>query len=291
MPKIDADAPLDGSNALRASLVYGPSRAGKTVFDATFPRPAIFCSAREGGYISVQTMDRDLWYEANRKPIIYAVNGIAETAPYFKEVEAGVRKGQIKTIVIELTFYSQDVIRAAKKTTDDQWAVYRLLDEHIQWLDKAAKALGVRVAYNSLAADGDTATKVPGGLLLPGKAVAKSLPASTDLTGYLHAEERANNKIDRVLHLAPHGVFPAGHRYGDKLPNIVRNPTFRKLEDLITGRAFADAEGNVLYGEAAKAARATAAQQAAAAPPAAPAPTPASTTPSETDSSAELPPL
>lgn len=247
MPKIDVDAALTGG-FLRSSVTYGVSRVGKTVYNATFPRPAIFCSAREGGYVSVQTMDRALWYEPNMKPLLYVVSEMRETMPYFKEVMAGVKAGRILTVVFELSFYSDDIVQSM--TTADEknkWAKYQVLEQHIQWLDTAAKKLGVRIAYNTLAADpGDIATKTPGGIQVAGKALAKKLPASTDLTGYLRTDDRGAGVVDRVLHLTPYGAYPAGHRYGARLPSVVRNPTYRKLEDLFAGRAVTDADGNVV---------------------------------------------
>lgn len=248
MPKIDADAPPSDS-FLRSSIVYGVSRVGKTVFDATFPRPAIFASEREGGYKSIQTMDRALWFEPTVKPLIYAIASMQETMPYFKEVETEIKKGRVKTIVFELSFYTDDVIRALTTAEEKNgWAKYKLLDDHIQWLDATSKRLGVRIAYNALAADpGDLATKSPGGLQLAGKAIARKLPAATDLTGYLTTEDRGQGKVDRILHLTPYGAYPAGHRYGARLPSSVRNPTFRKMLDLIEGRATTNDDGTVIY--------------------------------------------
>ncbi len=261
MPKIDVDdASID---FLRSSIVYGVSRAGKTVLDATFPRPAIIASEREGGVMSVKTMDRALWYEPSVKPLIYTVSEIKETAAYIKEIAALAKKGQVKTLVLELSFYSDDIIRALTAPEEKNgWAKYKTLDDHINWLDTLSKTLGIRIAYNALAADpGDLASKSPGGLQLAGKAIARKLPASTDLTGYLTTEDRGNGVVDRLLHLVPYGMFPAGHRYGGRLPSIVRNPTYRKLEDLFAGRAAVEYDGSVVYGEAAERARARAAQQ------------------------------
>jgi len=109
--------------------------------------------------------------------------------------------------------------------------------------------MGVRLAYNSLAVDpGDAATKSPGGLQIAGKAIARKLPAGTDMTGFLRTEDRGNNQIDRVLHMSNYGAYPAGHRYGKRLPPVVRNPTFRKLEDLLAERAYVDDNANIIYG-------------------------------------------
>ena len=248
MPKIDADEAPNDDNVLMTSMTYGVSRVGKTTLASTFPAPAIFASMREGGYRSVQTMDRAMWYDPKVKPLIFAVSNMKEAMGYFKEVEVLIRSGRVKTIVLELSFYSDDVIKTT--ITKDSWAKYRILDDHIMWIDAAAKKLGVRIAYNALAADasGDAAAKSPAGIQVAGKSLARKLPAATDLTAYLRTEDKGNNQIDRILHLLPYGSYPAGHRYGARLPTIVRNPTYRKLEDLILGRAHADDLGNVLPG-------------------------------------------
>lgn len=259
MPKIAIDA--SPGDFLKSSLVYGVSRAGKTVLSVTFPRPAIFTSAREGGYQSIQTMDRSLWYEPDVEPIIYAVSKISETLPFFREVEALAKKGRVRTVAVEITFYADDVIKAVARETDskDSWAKWRLLDDHINWLVEATKRLGLRITLNALAADpGGPDSRAPGGIQVPGKAIARKLPAMLACVGYLRTEPREVNQIDRVLHLVPFGDYPAGHWYGSRLPPIVRNPTFRKLEDLFAGRARADDSGNVLYGEEAAALAASA---------------------------------
>lgn len=252
MPKISATA-FDPKDFMKSSLIYGVSRAGKTVIGATFPRPVIFTSAREGGYVSVQTMDRSMWYEPDQEPIIFAVSDLKETVPHFNEVVQLAKKGRVKTVVVELSFYSEDVVQAIGKRTDgskDGWAKYRLLDEHIQWIDKATKGLGLRIAYNTLAVPpGDVEKKSPAGIMVAGRAIAAKLPAGTEFTAYLRTEDKGNNQIDRLMHLVAYGPYPAGHRYGNKLPNLVRNPTYRILEDLFTGKAVADDDGRVLYGE------------------------------------------
>lgn len=254
MPKIPATTPIAEEDFLASSLIYGVSRVGKTVLNASFPRPAIFTSRREGGYLSVQTMDRALWHEYDVEPLTFPVSNIKETMPYFREVEALIKSDRVRTIVFELSFYSDDVIRSVEKASEggkqDGWAKYRLLDDHIQWLDAAAKRLGVRIAYNAIAADpGDLASKAPAGIQVAGKALARKLPATTDLTGYLRTEDRGNNQIDRVLHLVAYGAYPAGHRYGSRLPVVVRNPTYRRLKDLFDGRARAEDDGSVVYDE------------------------------------------
>jgi hypothetical protein len=59
----------------------------------------------------------------------------------------------------------------------------------------------------------------------------------------LHVEAGADNQTVRVLHLTAYGQFPAGHRYGSRFPPMIRNPSFRLLEDVFAGRVTLDGEG------------------------------------------------
>lgn len=246
MPKLSSTIEITEANFLEQSMTYGVSGAGKTTFAATFPRPAIICSMREGGYTSVQNMDPGLRFEPDVEPLLYGVSNMRETVAYLKEIEGLVKQGRVRTIALELTFYANDIVRGTKKDTNNQWAVYDLLKSHLLWIVEFTRKLGVRGTYNALAVDPDTETKTAGRIAVAGKATAKELPAMLDAQAFLRAEE-AGDKTSRVLHLAPYGGYPARHRYGSKLPTVVRDPTFRKLLDLAMHRASVDAQGNVLY--------------------------------------------
>lgn len=242
MTRIDLKQAADQA-FMGTSMIYGATRAGKTHFCATFPKVAWFGSEREGGYVTMATMDPSALYEAHVPPQVYTVNTPAELMTHLnKEVMPQVLAGQIKTIVLELSVYSDDMIRA--RADEATWAKYADLEKHITFLDAQWKKVkGLRVCYNALALAEDDATKVSGPLMA-GKALPRKFPALQMFLGYMRQETRAD-VVDRVLHLNTHGNFAAGHRYGARLPRIVRNPTFRKLEALYHGRATVDADGNV----------------------------------------------
>lgn len=247
MARIDVTAPI--KTPLRTSLIFGPSGAGKTTFCATYPQVAWIGSKREGGWESITYADRDQWYDPKVAPVVFAVDEIGDMMGHlYKDIKPGVERGVFRTVCIELTFHADDAMRAMPIDEKNGWAKYANLENHVHNLDMLVKSMqGLRVVYNTLAHPEDS-TKGTGGVMIPGKALAKKIPALCDLTGYLHAED-CDDHVDRVLELTAYGNYSARHRYGKKLPDRVRNPTYRKLEDLLSGKAKADSDGNVSYEE------------------------------------------
>jgi hypothetical protein len=241
MTRIDSPA-----QPMRTVFTYGLYRSGKTHFAATFPRVAIFGSNREGGLETIWHMDPASFYEPNVRPQLYAVETPAEMLKHLNsDVLPQVALGKIQTVAIELSFYSDDLIRMKTDQGDNTWAKYQELEAHITQLDMRFKKIpNLRVCYNALAASADD-KKMPSSVLMAGKALPRKMPALCDIVGYLRQEDKDGAHAEHVLHLTAFGSFPAGHRYGSKLPPILRNPTFRKLEDLHAGRATVDANGNV----------------------------------------------
>ena len=230
---------------MQTSFWYGVLRTGKTRFCCTFPRVAWFGTEREGGYKTIKYMDRESFYEPDYPPQVYLIKQPAEFMEHLrKDVLPQVARGLVKTIVIELSVYSDEVIRA--RADEQGWLKYQDLETHILHVDALLKRTpGVRVCYNSLAVSEDDKAK-PSGVLIAGKALPRKLPALMDVVGYLRAEGTADGQtVDRFLHLAPFSNFPAGHRYGERMPPLVRNPTYRMLEALLAGNATCDKDGNV----------------------------------------------
>jgi hypothetical protein len=244
MPRIDITK-TEGAPLIKSAIICGASRSGKTTFCATFPRVAWIGSLREGGFESIRFMDKTLLYERDHPPIVYAVNGIPDVNQAFGEIARMITTGEVRTVVFELSFYSDDVIQSLTGPDErNGWAKYQTLEQHIKIMDGKLKQLPtVRVIYNALEAPGEA--KAPGTMMLAGKALGRKMPAAMDLYAYLRVEE-TNGKIERVLHLAPYGNFTCGHRYGAALPDYIRNPTFRKLEDVLSGRGTVDKDGNVV---------------------------------------------
>jgi len=244
MPEINLSQ--SSGTLLRTAIVYGSFGAGKTHFVATYPRVAILGSARETGWETVRYMKPATFYEPKRPPRFFAVSNIMEVdRDINRTILPAVRNGDIQTICVELSVYSEDVIRSLKPDAGaNGWMPYRTLEEHITELDALTKQIpGLRIIYTALAAEAKN-EKHPAGLLLAGRALEKRLPALLNLAGFMLAENIGGETI-RTLYLRPYEGFPARHRYGDRLPDVIRNPTFRKLEGLLKGDLVADALGNV----------------------------------------------
>lgn len=228
---------------LRTCLVVGDTRSGKTLLTGgTFPRPYWIGSEREDGHETLRWMDRSLWYERDRPPLVRAVSTIADVDWCLtKEAIPLVERGIVRTIVLELSFYSDDVIR---NSDGDTRAKYGALEQHITLLDTRLKKIpGAIVAYNALPDRRIPDVTLP---LVAGRAVGPRLPASVSVYAYLRTETDASGRLDRILHLAPYGTVACGHRFGGRLPSFLRNPTYRLMEEVIAGRLAVDVAGNVI---------------------------------------------
>ena len=233
----------------KTSLIYGPSGAGKTAFCASYPRVAMLSSRREGGLETVEYMDPSMWYDPRVKPLKFEVEDIGDMMrTLHQRVLPLVDKGVVRSICIELTFHADDAMR--KMPVDDRngWAKYANLEQHIINLDELIKLKrGARLVYNTLNAPEDKA-KETSGVLIPGRALARKIPAMVNPTGFLRPEEGAD-VTERILHLTAYGNYSPRHRYGNRLPRFVRwrapSCCFRDLEDLLFGRARTNEEGLV----------------------------------------------
>ena len=230
----------------KTSLIFGPSGAGKTAFCASYPRVAMISSRREGGLETVDYMDPVMFYDARVKPLKFEVDDIGSMMHVlYNRVLPLVDKGVVKTICIELTFHADDAMRKMPDSSNG-WAKYANLEEHVVKLDELIKKKpGVRLVYNTLNAPEDKA-KETSGVLIPGKALARKIPAMVNLTGFVRPEE-GDEVTERVLHLTAYGNYSPRHRYGSRLPRFIRwkapSCCFRDLEDLLFGRARTTEEG------------------------------------------------
>jgi hypothetical protein len=234
------------SELLKTNLVFGPSGAGKTYFCASFPRVAMIGSRREEGLETVRWMEPEAFYDRNIRPRLYPVANITEMMLCLhKEIFPLVQRGEVQTICIELTFHADDAMRTMPVDEKNGWAKYANLEQHVVNVDELVKKVpGLRVVYTTLALPEENA-KGTSGVLIPGKALARKIPAMVSLTGYLHAEQ-GEEGTERILELTAYGNYSPRHRYGAKLPPRIRwrGPScgYRDLEDLLLGKATVNQE-------------------------------------------------
>jgi hypothetical protein len=232
---------------IKTSMIFGGSGAGKTHLCCTYPKPAWIGSTREEGFVTIQTMDRANLYDPKVPVQIFGVSSMLEMMRDFNQfIIPQIRAGKIETVCVELSYYTNDVIDAAPEEANG-WVKYMALMKHINFIDKVIKAFpNCRLVYNALSAPEKEVDKAPTGILTAGKAISKTIPAATSLFGYLRTEDKGNSVVDRVLHLTTYGPYMCRHRFGNKLPPLVRNPSYRKLEQLLSGEMTVDHEGYVV---------------------------------------------
>jgi len=219
-------------------MLYGPSRSGKTLTAATFPRPLFLADAMEGGWITLQTMDKSLWLEADRPPEVRAIERPVDMMTEINNLEMRLKNkpGDIKTLVIDsLTFYADMFFTVIEREASEnptksgkinKFDLYSKLNSHLRALMLKAHSIpGINVVW--LALEKEPANEgQDGGILLSGQQASKS-PAACALWLYQRAFS-VGTEIKYEIRTKRFGVFPAGGRFGNILPDPIE-PNYNAL--------------------------------------------------------------
>lgn len=210
-------------------VVYGDTRTGKTVWGATFPRPLIIGDSTEGGYSSVQNMDRALWFEPDVEPIIKVVenmNDMMHLIPVLKDLIA--RKRVLSIVFDAFTYYCDFYLaKLIKVQTDagkapDNRQAYGSLGVHLRELRTSLHSLGVNVMWNCLAKHPD-AEDPKAGPLIPGQQSQK-FSAGVDFLFHSRLEQvKVQGVITETKYLIStkqYGKYIAGNRLGTKAEQL-----------------------------------------------------------------------
>lgn len=235
MREIDLSKP---STLRRTVLCYGSTRSGKTHWAATAPRPLFLSDATESGWTTIQNMNPELWWEANVKPKVFAIENVTDMANAFPRVMAMVQAGTVRTVVIDsLTFYADLYLAHLYQmiTNHDTRKIYGELGIHLRDLRVRWHGLPCNVIWLCLAKDPDEEHKV-GGPAIPGQQSTKFTAGCDNI---LYARQGATGEW--FIHTKKHGHYVAGGREGSRtLVDPLPKPTFR---DYLT--AIGDPEQNV----------------------------------------------
>ncbi len=232
MRKIDLNNPNGPSRI--TMMVTGASRSGKTHLAARFPRPVFLSDHSEGGWMTIEHMADQDFYEEGRVPEIYTLEKPADMIDSISDLENRIRQDSTSfgTVVVDsLTFYAEmyfahlEADQMGKRTDNRQ--LYGALASHLRWVMIRIHKLPVNVLWLSLTKDAGEEGGM-GGLSVPGQTATKA-PARCDIWAYM--EQTRNNKgpIYR-LHTQNYGGFKAGHRFGDMLPAMIENPSYLDIE-------------------------------------------------------------
>ena len=147
---------IDVSQATKLSritaLSYGQSRAGKTRFSGSWPRPLFLSDATESGWTTLANMDRSVLFETDRPPVVWAIETAADMKMALRDAEPMIRKGEILTVAIDsLTFYADlffNFLDASGRV--DQRQLYQKLAQHLKDLRIQVHQLGCNVVWLAL---------------------------------------------------------------------------------------------------------------------------------------------
>lgn len=224
-------------------MSYGPSRAGKTRFAGTWPRPLFLSDKSEGGYETLRYMKAEALYEPDRRPEVWPIGKAQEMVEAVQEVEQTIPKDPTRwrTLVIDsLTFYSDAYYAALEQAAYsrsggkavDKRHLFQDLGSHLRWLMIRVHELPLNVVWLCLEkppGEGEEATA--GGILLSGQTAQKA-PARCDCLFYHRAYRAGADEFTYEIRTRRFGSFPAGGRDEGTLPDPIE-PSYRVLESAL----------------------------------------------------------
>lgn len=160
-------------------LALGAPRSGKTHFAASAPAPLFIADASEGGYETIQFMDKRLWWDPEVPPQVWAIeNAFKDLHPSLLKLEQMKAEGKFpfKTLVIDpISIYADRVISELKTNASnnsksgaiDNRAVFGDLANHLLVLVHRVHALPCHVIWlchikaGELSLAGQMADKLP----------------------------------------------------------------------------------------------------------------------------------
>jgi len=210
-------------------FLYGPARSGKTTAAATFPVPLFFLPPNEDSIESLRGRGIRYYQLGEAQPGVKPVPLRDELESQIEILGAFAMKHGPqafwqqygRTIVVDqLTLYSDAVMAELQgdreKATDGNWGQLRT---HFIRLRDGLWRLPAHIILTS----GDEVKLTREGVVtragpkLQGDA-RDFLPGSTNLLGYMEQVGGPNGSTSFMCHFKKHGPFPAGARFGARMP-------------------------------------------------------------------------
>jgi hypothetical protein len=204
------------------ALSYGMSRAGKTRFAGSWPRPLFLSDATESGWTTLGNMDRNVLFEQGRSPIVWAIDRAADMMQAVHDAEPLVKRGEVQTVVVDsLTFYADlffNTLDAAGGNRADARQLYQKLGQHLKNLREVIHLLGSNVVWLALEKPPGEDTPV-GGPMLSGQNAAK-FAAGCDYVFYHRSfQAQPNTPLQWEVRTKKYGNYQAGGRDEGRLPD------------------------------------------------------------------------
>lgn len=215
--------------------LYGDTRSGKTVFCASWPRPIFFMDPVEKGWVSLQTMNPDWFFDPKVKPVAWAWEKPNDMRDMLNKLQEENKKtpGKYQTLVIDqITWYAEFIYRSMEELQVkngqkvDTRAIYGNLRTHLLSLIAQIHNLNMNVIWVGLGKLDDDGQ---GGLSLPGQA-SKYLPAQCQHYLYQRSYQE-KGEVRFQTHTRRYGVYQAGCRDGGRLPAVLPECSYRSFAE------------------------------------------------------------
>jgi len=220
MKVIDVSKP--GKIQRVTALSYGQSRAGKTRFAGSWPRPLFLSDATESGWTTLSNMDRNALFEVERSPIVWSIEKASDMMQGVHDAEALVKRGEVHTVVVDsLTFYADlffNTLDAAGGNRADGRQLYQKLGQHLKNLREQIHLLGCNVVWLALEKPPGEDTPI-GGPMLSGQNAAK-FAAGCDYVFYHRSfQAQPNQPLQFEIRTRKYQHYQAGGRDEGRLPD------------------------------------------------------------------------
>jgi len=204
------------------ALSYGQSRAGKTRFAGSWPRPLFLSDATESGWTTLSNMDHNARFEEGRAPIVWAIEKAQDMMQGVHDAEPLVKRGDVHTVVIDsLTFYADlffNTLDAAGGNRADGRQLYQKLGQHLKNLREQIHLLGCNVVWLALEKPPGEDTPI-GGPMLSGQNAAK-FAAGCDYVFYHRSfQSQPNQPLQFEIRTRKYQHYQAGGRDEGRLPD------------------------------------------------------------------------
>lgn len=241
MREIDLD--INAPKRRVTVMSYGGSRAGKTRFAATFPRPLFLSDNSEGGWETIRNMNPEARYEPDVVPRVWAMEKPEDMVKSIMAIEQICRgphaingkqykPGDIQTVVIDsLTFYGDSFLTHLERTQKDKRQVYQALNGHLREVMVRVHELPVNVIWICLEKAPDEENPQMGGILIPGQTKDKA-PARCDYWFY-HRSFQRGAELTFEVRTKKFGVWPAGGRDEGALPDPLPETNYRAMAEAL----------------------------------------------------------
>ena len=233
-------------------MVYGRSGTGKTHFGSTFPRPILFIDTNERGTETI-AMEEDV--------DVVRITEWSEMDELYWALLDKTTEVQYKSIVIDQVSNLQDigmaeVLRKGRKGRDEtftqrNWG--QLSGMLKQWIsdfrdlsDDYNLLLIAHERINEAGGEDDEESIEPsiGARVMP--SVSAFLDGAVDSIGSTFIKERWETEgkeevrhVDYCMRIGPHAFYSTKIRRpvaAGPIPELIVNPTFKKIKDLVTGK-------------------------------------------------------